>query len=241
MNDYCKNSVGCRQPDISTSLGEHERLLRESLYKVLTEAVLGATPGKLTGNGLIKVLDVGSGRGELLRLLAEQGMEVTGLDPAADCVAIASRYGTCLQGSFADIERLFKPGEFDVVVSSHVLEHVDSPLDALASLRRLGAAGYVFAVPNLHRSARLIRLLLGSTRADHPNHLFGWGRPEFEAALRKAGFTIVNWHADRVTINPVGGKTGAILTRVLAPLEATLLPRIFPLLASSLIVTCKPA
>jgi SAM-dependent methyltransferase len=42
------------------------------------------------------------------------------------------------------VERLpFRPGAFDFVVCSHVLEHVDSPRRALAELCRVARAGYV--------------------------------------------------------------------------------------------------
>jgi len=152
-------------------------------------------------------------------------------------VQLGSQYGQCFQGAFEDAMRLFQPEEFDVIVSSHVLEHVLRPIDAMMQLNQLKAKAYLFAVPNVHRNARLIRLLLGSARPDHPNHIYGWGKPEFEAALRTAGFKVLRWYTNRVTINPFGS---ALLTRILAPLEVKLLPRLFPLLSSSLIVYCEP-
>jgi SAM-dependent methyltransferase len=221
--------------DISINIAPHEHLLRISLYKTLLKAV-----SSIAEKTVLRILDIGSGRGELLHLLVEKGHQVVGIDPEKECVRLGSQYGTCFEGTFDDVSRLFKPGQFDVIVSSHVLEHVVRPIDALIAVNKLKAKGYVFAVPNVHRNARLIRLLLGSARADHPTHIYGWGKPEFEAALRTAGFKALRWYTDRVTINPFGGKLGALLTRILTPLEVKLLPRLFPLLSSSLIVYCEP-
>lgn len=171
-------------------------------------------------------------------MLAARGHQVTGIDPEVQCVAASSVYADCRQGSVEDVPRLFRAREFDVIVSSHVLEHLVAPIDAMACLRAMKAAAYVFAVPNVHRPARLLRLLAGSARPDHPAHVHGWGRPEFAAALETAGFCGLRWSCDRVTINPLQGKVGAAISRVLKPIETRLLPRLFPQLSSSLIVTC---
>ena len=222
--------------DINIDISSHENILRKSLYEALLKAIEDINE-KLINKKSLRILDVGSGRGELLSLLSKKGHQVVGIDPNVECVQLGSQYGQCFQGAFEDTMRLFQPEEFDVIVSSHVLEHVLRPIDAMMQLNQLKAKAYIFAVPNVHRNARLIRLLLGSARPDHPNHIYGWGKPEFEAALRTAGFKVLRWYTNRVTINPFGS---ALLTRILAPLEVKLLPRLFPLLSSSLIVYCEP-
>lgn len=227
-------SMEPRGPDICLNIGLHEGLLRKSLYSALTEAA----EGFLAGKKRLRILDMGCGRGELVAVLAARGHLVTGVDKDVECVARAARYGRCFVCGFDDLDRFFSPGEFDVIACSHVLEHVAAPIGALIRLRRLEAKGYVFAVPNPFRCARLARLLLGPSRPDHPNHLYAWGRPEFASVLRGAGFRVVRFHSDRVTINPCSGRTGAILTWLLQPLEVKILPKILPALSSSLIVSC---
>ena len=164
--------------DITTRLGRKESALRDCLYSVLYDAV--THQGK---SQQLNVLDIGCGRGELMRTLRDHGHNCDGVDMEPECVAISSQYGTARDGAFDTLETLPLNEDFqgavDVVVSSHVLEHVDSPLDCLRQARATGASRYVFAVPNVLRSIRLVRAVFGSSRADHPTHVFGWTRPEF--------------------------------------------------------------
>ena len=220
---------------ISLCLDTQEALLRHSLYAALLEAALTILPTNPTP---LQVLDVGSGRGEVLRLLAEHGCSPTGLDLEPGCVEAGRPHGRCLLGGIEEIPRLFQPGEFDVVICSHVLEHVDSPYAALQTLAALGAVGYVFAVPNPLRPLRILRALFGSKRADHPEHVYAWGHAEFAALLARCGFQVERWYPDRVTMNPFHGRLGAALTRWLRPLESGLVPKVFPMFSSSIIVRC---
>ena len=190
------------------------------------------------------VLDVGCGRGELLSLLADAGFQPVGIDPEPGCVA-ASRGclpgGTVERGGLADLATRFAGRRFGAVVCSHVLEHVPDAAAGMARLAAVDAAGVVVAVPNVLRPSRMVRAVVGSGRADHPRHVYGWGRPELAAALGDAGLRVDRWFCDRVTVNPLGGRRGAVLTKLLSPLETRLLPRAFPLLSSSLIAACRPA
>jgi|GEM_PF-1197798 len=81
----------------------------------------------------MKILDVGSGRGELAILLAKQGARVCGIDYSRDAVSLAR---TALKKQKFDIrknvsfrlmnakELKFKPEYFDLVVSTEVWEHL---------------------------------------------------------------------------------------------------------------------
>ncbi|TCS71936.1 methyltransferase family protein [Sulfuritortus calidifontis] len=222
---------------ISLQLGKQEALLREGLYVALAKAVDDCG----IETRCCRVLDAGVGRGELLQRLQMRGYVTHGIDMELDCVVTASRFGDCRQGGIGDIARVFPGIGFDVIVCSHVLEHVDSPSFALKSFAELSAKAYVFAVPNPLRPIRVMRALFHSRAADHPEHVYAWGHAEFSALLQRCGFAIDAWYADRVTINPLHGRLGHILTRLLNPLETRLLPRLFPMLASSLIVRCHLA
>jgi SAM-dependent methyltransferase len=227
--------------DISLSLSARDRMLREGLYRALLRAVCDVAERISVVGRPLQVLDVGCGRGELLRLLAKKGFAATGIDMESACVAMASAHAECRQAAADELPRLFRRGTFDVIVCSHVLEHAGRPIDTLQVLRGLAAGGYVIAVPNLLRPARVFRAALGRGRGDHPTHLYGWGRAELDTALRAAGFAPTRWYGDRVTISPFGGPAGGLLSRLLSPLEVGLLPRVFPLMASSLIAACVAA
>jgi SAM-dependent methyltransferase len=169
------------------------------------------------------------------------GHATHGIDLEPGCVEVAGQYGECRQGGIEDIGQLFPDKDFDVIVCSHVLEHLDAPYVALKFFAEQKARDYIFAVPNPLRPTRLVRALFQSRRADHPEHVYGWGHPEFAALLQRTGFVVDAWYTDRVTINPLRGSLGQALTRFLVPLESSLLPRLLPMLSSSLIVRCHLA
>ncbi|WP_461509201.1 class I SAM-dependent methyltransferase [Rhodopirellula baltica] len=226
--------------DISTQLGRKESALRDCLYRSLVNA---ATDGiENHSNSPSMILDIGCGRGEMMQLMAQRGFLCHGVDLEPVCVEMASKYGITKVGGFDNLINLgYGPAVThpDVVVSSHVLEHVDNPLGCLKAAAAVQASRYVFSVPNVLRSIRVVRALTGSTRADHPTHVYGWTRPEFESLLNRAGFDVIAWYPDRVTVNPFSGHLGTLLTRLVSPLETGLLPKVFPMLSSSLTASCR--
>ncbi len=92
-----------------------------------------------------KVLEVGCGRGLLADKLAAKN-KVTGCDIVIS-PAVQKRF-PAVKFVAGDIERLpFKDNSFDVVVTTHTVEHVkDLPL-ALAELRRVAKNELIIVVP----------------------------------------------------------------------------------------------
>lgn len=170
--------------------------------------------------------------------LGALGLRAVGVDPEEGCVQASARYGEARQGRIEDLPSMLHGESFDVVICSHLLEHLPDPADARRCIGGLSAERYIFAVPNILRPARIVRTSLGRRHGDHPHHLFGWGHAEFERFLKGCGFQVVAWHEDRVTFMPVGGRLGALFGRWLQPLEERWLVKLFPMLSSSLIVSC---
>lgn len=91
------------------------------------------------------VLDIGSSQGHLLSLFKNEGCEVLGIEPSAKLKAIARElYGVELISAF--IDRDFDPGrQFDLVILSHVVEHLRWPIDVLQAVgKNLTPEGLVF-------------------------------------------------------------------------------------------------
>lgn len=101
------------------------------------------------------ILDVGAGRGGLSRAFRQHGYpHVTALDPAEGCVGAMRAAGLCAHVGELEADRWpTDPDRFELVVLSHVIEHV---FDAAAALgraaRRVSSQGLVYVeVPDASR------------------------------------------------------------------------------------------
>jgi O-antigen chain-terminating methyltransferase len=178
------------------------------------------------------VLDVGCGRGELLALLREAGVEARGVDADADMVAYASGEGLEVEqaDAVAYLERL-EDGSLGGIFAGQVVEHL--PPATLVRLLELAARklrpGGLFVAETINP---LSPLALRSYFADltHAQPLV----PETLALLaRQAGFREVetrflNEPAERLTIpdDPVIAANVRKLNEILfAPLDYAILAR----------------
>ena len=81
------------------------------------------------------VLDVGCANGGLLRVLRERGLtgELVGVDPSAACIRRTNALGIHgVVGGLFDMPADL--GRFDVIVLSHVIEHLADPATAVSNL-----------------------------------------------------------------------------------------------------------
>jgi len=100
-----------------------------------------------------RVLDIGCGQGELVRLLLADGYQARGVDVSAEQVRIA-RHAGLRQVDEGDLHTYLAgtPASWDAIVATDVLEHLVKPdvLRAFDQVRRALAPGGVFVarVPN---------------------------------------------------------------------------------------------
>jgi SAM-dependent methyltransferase len=86
-----------------------------------------------------RVLDVGTGPGDLAAAAAVRGARVTGVDLAEGMLAEARRRHPGIEFRQADAERLpFADGAFDAVLAAFVVNHLPEPERAAAELARVG-------------------------------------------------------------------------------------------------------
>ena len=101
-----------------------------------------------------KIADVGAGSGGLLIPLHDAGYSVVGCDVGGDFLERGRNLGLDLRhGSY---ETLANDGPFDLIVVSHVLEHVAEPAPFLTGLRELakGDGKLYVELPGLRAVAR---------------------------------------------------------------------------------------
>ena len=143
-----------------------------------------------------KVLDYGCGNGVLTYWLWSNGFgkEVMGVDVSQTGVNNAKKSFAREGLTFATIDALsgFAAHSFDVVVSSHVLEHIDQPKVALSGIAEK-AEWLVLEVP-LEKCIwpDLVARLKGKSRNENPlGHVNFWNKATFNQFLKNSGLLVI--------------------------------------------------
>lgn len=120
---------------------------------------------KLVGNTGRVVLDIGCGAGDNANALKRMGKEVDGVSISTTEISIAEKY---LRNAYVyNLENGLPPNipdnTYDVVICSHVLEHIGFPQSLMKDLKRvLKPSGIlIVALPNVFYYRFRLQLLLG--------------------------------------------------------------------------------
>ena len=135
------------------------------------------------------VLDIGCATGALLAVLKNRGWAVKGVEISGPQAAHCRKQGLDVSALPLE-ENRFPDRSFDVVLASHVIEHLNDPMSFAAEVFRiLKPGGYFFVTtPNI-----------GSFQAWHFgsrwrsaifDHLYLFSVQTLTALLEKAGFTV---------------------------------------------------
>lgn len=211
-----------------------------------TTVVWEALRPVLEGTG--DVLDIGGGTGEFAVGVAELGHRVRVIDPSPDALAALDRRAqergvadrvSGQQGDLSTLLDVVEAGSVDVVLCHGVLEHVDDPAAALATIATILRPGGTLSLLVAQRHAAVLAramaghfgqalaLLEGEATTGR-----GSGRrfaaDEVSALLTDVGFTVAAVHGIRVFADLV---PGALLdsepqaTRALVELEQAVAQR----------------
>ena len=101
-----------------------------------TEQILPLIVGELAEAR--RVLDVGTGEGQVARALADVGVDVVGVDPFPAQVRVADQRGGGPRYGLAEAAALpFADDSFDAAVACLVFEHIDDVDEAIAEVSRV--------------------------------------------------------------------------------------------------------
>ena len=139
-----------------------------------------------------RVLDVGSGKGELaLDLARRAGVRVVGVDVSPRYLAFARERSAHPHVEYVEADVLtWRPEEsFDVVVLSNVLEHVDRRVELLRMLVETARPDrLLLRVPVRTRHWHVpLRRELGLEHRSDPQHFVEYTEDDLVAELREAG------------------------------------------------------
>lgn len=134
-----------------------------------------------------RIIDIGGGGGEVVYALRKMGYDASGIEPNIGYAKFASDVlGVPMEhGFYQDIA--IDTGSQDVITMFHVLEHFDSPCDALQHVRHwLRENGLlVVEVPNVEATC-----IWPSSRF-HRAHLYNFNLATLETAGRKVGYEVL--------------------------------------------------
>lgn len=136
-----------------------------------------------------KLIDVGCGIGHFLVVAKERGWEVYGTEFTDDAIAICTAKGIRMQQGPLD-PSLYEDGEFDVVVSFEVIEHINNPVEEIAHFNRLlrpGGAVYI-TTPNFNSLSRHWLKEKWSV-IEYPEHLSYYTPSTLNKIMKALGFS----------------------------------------------------
>lgn len=82
------------------------------------------------------ILEIGCGQGLLLKLLKKESYNVTGLEPSIAASSTARSSGlNVITGEFP--QDIPTNTEYDLIIMSHVLEHLENPLEVIKEIRKI--------------------------------------------------------------------------------------------------------
>ncbi|WP_062444069.1 methyltransferase domain-containing protein [Herbidospora daliensis] len=171
----------------------------------------------IAGRSALDILDAGGGTGGFAVPLARLGHAVTVVDPTPDSLAALERRAaeagvtvTGIQGDAGDLADLLPPASADLVLCHSVLEYVDDPSAALASVHTVVRPGGVVSVLAANPVATAIHRALAGNFAEARGVLDTgtWGEKDptprrftgeaLAALLGKAGFTVGDVQGARI-------------------------------------------
>ena len=152
----------------------------------------------LTGAMMNEMLDFGGGDGRMLGGLVDRGALCHLVDYSERVHPGVTKIGDTEHDIPAD-------ANYDVIICSHVVEHLPDPRETLASVRRILKPGgrLGVAVPNF---SSLQARLTGSAwfHLDLPRHLYQFPLSGLNQLLERSGFEVSPAHHFSLRQNPFG-------------------------------------
>ena len=135
-----------------------------------------------------KLIDVGCGIGYFLEFAKKRGWDVFGTEFTDEAIQKCSEKGIKMEKGILDPEN-YMPGEFDIITSFEVIEHINNPVHELNSFHKLlrkGGLVYV-TTPNFNS---LLRYQLKSdyNAICYPEHLSYYTPNTLKKVFTRQGF-----------------------------------------------------
>jgi SAM-dependent methyltransferase len=140
--------------------------------------------------GKPRVLDIGCAAGTLLGELQNRGWDCTGVEICRPEAEYARRERGLDVRSLALEENRFPGASFDLVLASHLIEHLNSPAAFVSEVCRILAPGGFFIVTTPNIDGFQAKLFGGRWRSAIFDHLYLFSVKTLSGLLGQKGFVI---------------------------------------------------
>jgi SAM-dependent methyltransferase len=164
---------------------DYRAMKRVGAGRLLRKIERYAAPGRL--------LDVGSGLGDLLALAGRRGWDAWGVEPNAWAVERAEEVapGRTFYGDLDKCVLAEEPAAFDAVTCLDVIEHLRRPLETLEMIRHCLRPGGLLAATTPNTDSWLRRWQGAKWVHFHVDHLWYFNRPSLTALAHRAGLEVL--------------------------------------------------
>jgi len=130
------------------------------------------------------ILDVGCGSASRLRLLECQSLAgIDGYAPSVEEAKKNSTHNELILGDIRELDRFFKPGQFEGCIAIDVIEHLNKEdgIKLIEAMERIASRKVVFFTPNGFLPQA------HATQSDLQEHLSGWTASE----MKQLGYHVI--------------------------------------------------
>lgn len=196
-----------------------------------------------------RVLDVGCAAGYFLRVMQEEGWDVTGLEPSD---AIREHARSLVGAENVQAELLgaanLSAGSFDLVTMWDVIEHIPDVVAAVKEVRRLLAPGGKFLIETQNVDSRAARVLGKRWQHyKHAEHIYHFNPRTIGEVLARGGFEILEntpklggKYVSMGFLAERAGRLHPLLSTLLSPLNLLKRRAVYVNLFDEMIVMARP-
>jgi SAM-dependent methyltransferase len=156
----------------------------------LADAGFDALEKELFAAGIPKILDIGCATGALAEKLRNRGWDARGLELSPPQAEYARRVRNINVRGLPLEESCFLEGEFQAVLASHLIEHLNDPGAFVREVYRVLAPGGRFLVTTPNIAGFQARLFHGQWRSAIFDHLYLFSVKTLSRLLVQTGFGI---------------------------------------------------
>ncbi|MBI1240905.1 MAG: methyltransferase domain-containing protein [Nostoc sp. RI_552] len=147
-----------------------------------------------------RLLDIGCGNGSLTNLIAQQGYEVIGVEDSKSGVRLAQeKFTDCrfIQGSIYDLPYTEMGGQFDIIISCEVIEHLFYPKELVRNTKQLlKPNGRLILTTPYHGYLKNLALAISGKMDKHFTALWDGGHIKFFSVVTMKSLLISEGYED---------------------------------------------